>query len=359
MSKKIRDHKLLFRRLFLISYDIAAILMASALALLLRFELDYNAIDDRFIEAVWKYIPINIIVTLIVFYFFKLYSSLWAFAGVSEMQNIVAACILTSVIQMGGMLLLDLRPPRSFYVLYGMVFLFLIMLSRFSYRAIRLVRRKKRLESEGRRTMVIGAGEAGSMIIKEIMTSEHLNLKVACAIDDDPAKIGSYIQGVKVVGDRTKIVQYTESMAIDEIIIAMPAVRKSKIKDIIDICKETGCELKILPGIYQLMNGEVSVSKLRNVEIEDLLGREPVSVNLNQIMGYIEGKLTPIVPATGVVDALDYINPIPQGLVLTGIVVSVSFSALMLALTVRLYRKYRTLNLDKIYEMCRKEDEQE
>ncbi len=299
MSKKIRNHKLLFRRLFLISYDIAAILVASAMALLLRFELDYKAIDDRFIEAVWKYIPINIIVTIIVFYFFKLYSSLWAFAGISEMQNIVAACILTSVIQMGGMLLLDLRPPRSFYFLYGMVFVFLIMLSRFAYRAIRLVRRKKRLATEGRRTMVIGAGEAGSMIIKEIMTSEHLNLKVACAIDDDPAKAGSYIQGVKVVGDRTKIVQYAESMSIDEIIIAMPAVRKSKIKDIIDICKETGCELKILPGMYQLMNGEVSVSKLRNVEIEDLLGREPVAVDLNQIMSYVQDKVVMVTGGGG------------------------------------------------------------
>lgn len=299
MSKKIRNHKLLFRRLFLVSYDIAAILVASAMALLLRFELDYKAIDDRFIEAVWKYIPINIIVTIIVFYFFKLYSSLWAFAGVSEMQNIVAACILTSVIQMGGMLLLDLRPPRSFYFLYGMVFVFLIMLSRFAYRAIRLVRRKKRLATEGRRTMVIGAGEAGSMIIKEIMTSEHLNLKVACAIDDDPTKAGSYIQGVKVVGDRTKIVQYAESMSIDEIIIAMPAVRKSKIKDIIDICKETGCELKILPGMYQLMNGEVSVSKLRNVEIEDLLGREPVAVDLEQIMSYVQDKVVMVTGGGG------------------------------------------------------------
>lgn len=299
MSKKIRNHKLLFRRLFLVSYDIAAILVASAMALLLRFELDYKAIDDRFIEAVWKYVPINIIVTIIVFYFFKLYSSLWAFAGVSEMQNIVAACILTSVIQMGGMLLLDLRPPRSFYFLYGMVFVFLIMLSRFAYRAIRLVRRKKRLATEGRRTMVIGAGEAGSMIIKEIMTSEHLNLKVACAIDDDPTKAGSYIQGVKVVGDRTKIVQYAESMSIDEIIIAMPAVRKSKIKDIIDICKETGCELKILPGMYQLMNGEVSVSKLRNVEIEDLLGREPVAVDLEQIMSYVQDKVVMVTGGGG------------------------------------------------------------
>ena len=291
MKKRASDYKLLLRRVFLICCDIAAILAASAFALLLRFELNYSLIDAKYIEIAWKYFPINIVTTVIIFYFFRLYHSLWAFAGVTEMQNVVAACVLTSFLQMAGMQILGMYPPRSYYFLYGMIFMLLIIASRFMYRFLRMKRRKKRLAEEGIHTMIIGAGEAGNMIIKEIMTSEHLNLKVSCVIDDDPEKVGRYIHGVKVVGDRTKILQYAESMAVDQIIIAMPAVKKSRIKEIIDICKETGCELKILPGMYQFMTGEVSVSKLRKVEIEDLLGRDPVNVDMEQIMGYVKDKV--------------------------------------------------------------------
>ena len=291
MDKKVRDYSLLLRRTFLVTYDIAAVALASMLALLLRFELDWSAIDVRYIEMIWKYFPVNVVTTIVVFYFVRLYHSLWAFAGITEMQNVAAGCIITSVAQFTGMMLMGMNPPRSYYFLYAMVFGILILLSRFTYRFLRMKRRKHRIETEGIRTMVIGAGEAGSLIIKEIMTSEHLSLKVACVIDDNPDKIGSYIQGVRVVGDRSKILQYVESMSIDQIIIAMPAVKKSEIKGIIDICKETECELKILPGVYQFMTGEVSVSKLRSVEIEDLLGRDPVQVDLNQIMGYVRGKV--------------------------------------------------------------------
>ncbi len=291
MDKKSRDYKLLFRRIFLISYDVAAILIASGMALLLRFELDFFAIDLKYLEAVWAYFPINIITTIAIFYLFKLYHSLWAFAGIMEMQNVVAACVVTSFLQLVGLKLLNLHVPRSYYFLYGMIFLMLIMMSRFMYRFLRMLRRKQRLAVEGIRTMVIGAGEAGNMIIKEISTSEHLNLKVACVIDDDPEKRGRYIHGVKVVGDRSQILHYVEAMSIDEIIIAMPAVSKSETKEIIDICKETGCEMRILPGIYQFMTGEVSVSKLRKVEIEDLLGRDTTSVNLEQIMDYVKNKV--------------------------------------------------------------------
>lgn len=291
MSKRIHDYRLILRRTFLVTYDVAAILAAGILALLLRFELDYSAIDVKYLEMIWKYFPINAVTTIAVFYFVRLYHSLWAFAGITEMQNVVAGCIITSIAQFVGMQLMRMTLPRSYYILYAMIFGILILLSRFMYRFIRMARRKHRIETDGIRTMVIGAGEAGSLIIKEIMTSEHLNLKVACVIDDDPDKIGRYIQGVRVVGDRTKILQYVESMSIDEIIIAMPAVKKSRIKAIIDICNETECELKILPGVYQFMTEEVSVSKLRKVEIKDLLGRDPVQLDLNQIMGYVRDKV--------------------------------------------------------------------
>lgn len=290
-KSKIHDNKLLLRRIFLITYDIGAIVIASTLALLLRHDFNYKTVSLDFIDSVWAYLPINIITTLLVFYIFRLYHSLWAFAGVVEMQNVISACMLTSGVQMAGMLLWGLRVPRSFYFLYGIIFLGLILISRFIYRFIRMQKRKLRLTVAGINVMIVGAGEAANMIIKEIVNSKHLQINAKCVIDDDPNKIGSYIHGIKVVGDRNDILKYVDSMQIDEIIIAMPAVKKSVTKEIINICKEAPCELKILPGMYQFVTGEVSVSKLRNVEIEDLLGRDPVQINLKSVMGYVQGKV--------------------------------------------------------------------
>ena len=290
-KSKIHDNKLLLRRIFLITYDIGAIVIASTLALLLRHDFNYKTVSLDFIDSVWAYLPINIITTLLVFYIFRLYHSLWAFAGVVEMQNVISACMLTSGVQMAGMLLWGLRVPRSFYFLYGIIFLGLILISRFIYRFIRMQKRKLRLTVAGVNVMIVGAGEAANMIIKEIVNSKHLQINAKCVIDDDPNKIGSYIHGIKVVGDRNDILKYIDSMQIDEIIIAMPAVKKSVTKEIINICKEAPCELKILPGMYQFVTGEVSVSKLRNVEIEDLLGRDPVQINLKSVMGYVQGKV--------------------------------------------------------------------
>jgi len=290
-KSKIHDNKLLLRRIFLITYDIGAIVVASTLALLLRHDFNYKTVSLDFIDSVWTYLPINIITTLLVFYIFRLYHSLWAFAGVVEMQNVITACMLTSGVQMAGMLLWGLRVPRSFYFLYGIIFLGLILISRFMYRFIRMQKRKLRLTVAGINVMIVGAGEAANMIIKEIVNSKHLQINAKCVIDDDPNKIGSYIHGIKVVGDRNDILKYVDSMQIDEIIIAMPAVKKSVTKEIINICKEAPCELKILPGMYQFVTGEVSVSKLRNVEIEDLLGRDPVQINLKSVMGYVQGKV--------------------------------------------------------------------
>ena len=275
----------------MITYDIGAIVVASTLALLLRHDFNYKTVSLDFIDSVWTYLPINIITTLLVFYIFRLYHSLWAFAGVVEMQNVITACMLTSGVQMAGMLLWGLRVPRSFYFLYGIIFLGLILISRFMYRFIRMQKRKLRLTVAGINVMIVGAGEAANMIIKEIVNSKHLQINAKCVIDDDPNKIGSYIHGIKVVGDRNDILKYVDSMQIDEIIIAMPAVKKSVTKEIINICKEAPCELKILPGMYQFVTGEVSVSKLRNVEIEDLLGRDPVQINLKSVMGYVQGKV--------------------------------------------------------------------
>lgn len=294
MLKNVIDKKLTIRRFFIIIADIIIILISSGMGLLLRFDLEFRNINPIYIESVWNYLPINMVTTFIIFYLFKLYHSLWVFAGVTEMQNVFSACIVSSAIQLIGMEALDYQVPRSFYFLYGGVLLLLTIGSRFAYRLIRIQIHKRRNNSAGTivNVMIIGGGNAANAIIREIKSSDHINqMEVKCIIDDDINKQGKYIHGIKVVGTRKNIKECVTLYNINEIIIAMPSVSKKEIREIVETCKETDCSLKILPGIYQLMNGEVSVSKLRNVEIEDLLGREPVKVDLNSIMGYIKDKV--------------------------------------------------------------------
>jgi FlaA1/EpsC-like NDP-sugar epimerase len=294
MLKNIVDKKLTIRRFFILIADIIIILVSSGMGLLLRFDLEFSKISPNYIESVWSYLPYNMVATFLIFYIFRLYHSLWVFAGVTEMQNVFSACVVASTTQLIGMEVLDYPVPRSYYFLYGGVLLLLTIGSRFAYRLIRIQLRKKRNGGETNTTkvMIIGGGNAANAIIREINSSDHINpMEVKCIIDDDGDKKGKYIQGIKVVGTRSSIKESATLYNIDEIIIAMPSVSKKEIREIVEICKETVCSLKILPGIYQLMNGEVSVSKLRKVEIEDLLGRESVKVDLKSIMGYIKNKV--------------------------------------------------------------------
>ncbi|MDF2588729.1 MAG: polysaccharide biosynthesis protein [Anaerocolumna sp.] len=292
MKIKIINKQLMVRRAFIFVCDIIIILMASAMGLLLRFDLMPQKIEQRFIESIWNYIPINIIVTLIIFYIFKLYHSLWIFAGITELQNVFSACVVSSLMQIFGMRILHFPIPRSYYFLYGGVLLLLTIGSRFAYRFIRISLRKYRKVGEETKVMLIGGGDAANAIIKEINSSEHVhNTVVKCIIDDAPEKQGRYIQGVKVTGNRNNIIECVSHYNIDEIIISMPSVSKKTISEIVEICNETKCELKILPGIYQFMNGEVSITKLRKVEVEDLLGRDTIKVDLDSIMEYVKEKV--------------------------------------------------------------------
>lgn len=292
MVKRMIDRKLMIRRLFLVMCDIVIIMISNAMGLLLRFDLSPSKVEMRFVESVWNYLPINIVLTLIIFYLFRMYHSLWRYAGVIEMQNVFTATVVASIVQYFGLKVFNLHVPRSYYFLYGGVLLLLAIGSRFTYRFVRLVLRKNRNVGTIKNIMIVGAGNAANVLIKEITSSEHIqNMTVKCIIDDDPDKQGSYIQGIKVVGTRHNIIECVNLYHIDEIMIAMPSVSKKTISEIVDICKETSCELKILPGMYQFMNGEVSVSKLRKVEVEDLLGRDSIKVDLDSIMGYVKGKV--------------------------------------------------------------------
>jgi len=292
MARKIIDSKLAIRRFSLILCDMAVIIASSALGLLLRFDLAFSKVDTRFVESLWRYLPINMICTLIIFYILRLYHSIWQFAGIVEMQNVTAACVMSTLMQFAGLQIMGLPVPRSYHFLYGGVLFFLTLGNRFAYRFFRYLKRIVKNSNAVKNVMIIGGGNAANAIIREIRTSDHIhNTDVKCIIDDEPSKQGTYIQGVKVVGTRNDIVETANLYHIDEIIIAMPSVSKKIIREIVEICQQTSCSLKILPGMYQLMNGEVSVSQLRDVEVEDLLGRDSIKVDLESIMVYVKDKV--------------------------------------------------------------------
>ena len=289
---KLKNPKKRIRVSLLLCYDIGAILLAEYCALLIRFEFRPSLIKDVFLDSMLHYSFINILCTLLIFSLFSLYESLWRYASVTELLNTVLACVLSAMVQIVGMYMLQYRMPRSYFVLYLLILLPLMVAGRFSYRFLRIM--KQRIYTDHLEqpiiTMVIGAGDAGTLIIKEMQSSYHLKIKVVCVIDDNPQKKGTRILGLPVVGGRDKISYAVKKYRIQEIIIAIPTIAPKDKKELLESCKETGCKLRILPGMYQLINEEVSISKLREVEIEDLLGREPVHVDIDSVLNYVQEK---------------------------------------------------------------------
>lgn len=291
MKQFVYDKKLYIRRLFLIVLDIILINIAAFSAIFVRFELKLGQIPTDYSDAVLSYAIVNTVTTIIFFALFRLYNSLWKYAGIDELVNIVFASTIAGVLQVIGMhFIFQIHIPRSYYPLSTLFTMLLVSVSRFSYRYARNLSRRYQ-DTSNRRIMIIGAGEAASAIIREINLSAYVRGTVICAIDDNRDKFGSYIQGIKVVGDRTKIIEEAEKHEITDIFITIPSASRKTIKELIELCKETGCTLKILPGMYQLINEEVSVTRLRNVEIEDLLGRDPVKIDIAGIMNYVSGKV--------------------------------------------------------------------
>ena len=288
--------KLLIRRVYLVCYDMAAVAISSYLALLLRFDLQPNLIPAQYLSVLWAVIWMSMLGTILIFTIFRLYSSLWTYAGTTEMMYVVSACVVDAVLNM-VVILLNHREqacplPRSYYMLYGVFLLAFTVCGRYSFRGLRAIRGRLRGDRSVRKNvMLIGAGSAGSALIKEIINSRQVNKNLVGVIDDDPGKQGTFIHGIRVIGTREDIIRRAEELEVDEIMIALPSASAKELKEIVDICKETRCELKRLPGIYQLVNGEVSISKLKEVDVNDLLGREPISVDLDSIMGYVSGKV--------------------------------------------------------------------
>lgn len=279
------------RMFFLGIVDVVTILLNSYLALLIRHEGHHEWILPEYLMSIEHYAWVNVITTIIIFIVLNLYRSVWTYAGVHEAVLIVAACILSTTFQALGFLLLNLQVPRSYYIIYFFLMVMTTIFTRFSYRFLRALQRSvSKTESHPINTMVVGAGEAGSMIVHEIKTSRHLNRNLVCIIDDNPSKKGKYLQGVRIVGDRNEIISSAEKYEVEEIILAIPSASPKTTKEILQICNQTNCKLKILPGMYQLITEEVSVSKLKEVSIEDLLGRDSIHIDLDSVAGYVTGK---------------------------------------------------------------------
>ena len=274
----------------LMAADVLALCLASFLGLFVRFDLNISKIPPEYARAALEFLPYYILASLVIFFLARMYSTMWSVAGVREALHVVAACGLASLVQIAGMVLLQLSVPRSFFLVSFAALCAEELGIRLSYRVV-ISLFGNHSKKAAKRIMIVGAGTSGSVILKEMTTSSLVNGCVVCFVDDDKNKAGKFLNGVPVAGNRNDIPRLAEEYKIDEIYIAIPSASAKERKAIIEICRETGCQVKILPGIYQLINGEVSIAKLRNVEIEDLLGRDPIRVNLDEIMGYVSGKV--------------------------------------------------------------------
>ena len=280
------------RIVLLVILDLLIITVSGFLALYIRFDFSFGKMDMQYVDAELRYLPINLAITIIIFILFKLYRSVWRFASTTEFLNVIGACSGSILSQIVILAFLKIRMPVSYYLMKYVILILGIGSLRFAYRILRMFQEKRvGLRSDARKnTMVIGAGEAGAMIIKEFQNSRYLDSKVCCVIDDNAAKHGKYLRGVKIMGGREEIRFLAHELHVDVIVVALPSAPQSEVREILQICQETGCELKVLPGLYQMINGEVSVSRLRKVEIEDLLGREPIKLQVESVMGYVAGK---------------------------------------------------------------------
>lgn len=286
--------------MFLASLDIISVILAAFISIYLRF--DSNKIPANYLSLLISYMPLTVVIYLISFYLFKLYGRIWRYASATELIAIVMANIAASTAWYFISLYIGAVLPRSLYVFTGLLLIFFIGGSRLSLRFYSYVMNKpkyRQIQRKKNKVLIIGAGDAGAMLLREIERYHIANRQVVGFIDDDKNKTGKILLGVKVLGTRNELVKIASEKGIDEIIIAMPSVKGKEIKAIISICKETNCKLTILPGLYEIIEGKVSISQLRPVDIEDLLGRDPVKLDTTAVKEYLAGKIVLITGAGG------------------------------------------------------------
>lgn len=284
--------QLLVRRFFLFLTDTFLLNACVYLSLIMRFDVGIVSIEPQYISNYVENVLPYTIMSLLIFWLFRLYHSLWQYASIAEVYRIAEACIIVELVHFLSNKIMGNMLPRSCYFNAAIYLIIAICASRFMYRMIRTVLNKYRNIKTSNNVMIIGAGEATNVIMREIQNSSYLaNSNIACIIDDDRRKVGKYIRGVKVIGTRDKIKEAAKLYDIDEIIFAIPSASNEVKRDILNICKETDCTLKILPGVYQMVDGEINVNSIRNVDVLDLLGRDPIEVDIESIMGYVKDKV--------------------------------------------------------------------
>lgn len=286
--------------MFLASLDIISVILAAFISIYLRF--DSDKIPANYLSLLISYMPLTVVIYLISFYLFKLYGRIWRYASATELIAIVMANIAASTAWYFISLYIGAVLPRSLYVFTGLLLIFFIGGSRLSLRFYSYVMNKpkyRQIQRKKNKVLIIGAGDAGAMLLREIERYHIANRQVVGFIDDDKNKTGKILLGVKILGTRNELVKIAAEKGIDEIIIAMPSVKGKEIKAIINICKETNCKLTILPGLYEIIEGKVSISQLRPVDIEDLLGRDPVKLDTTTVKKYLAGKIVLITGAGG------------------------------------------------------------
>lgn len=284
-------------RLLLMVYDFAAVIVSFGIALWLRFDCKVTSVEPQYLTTYTKTIIIYALFCLVVFWFLRLYKSIWRFASYSELLRVILATVVTGVIYTGSLLVFNLHMPVSYYVI-GITVQFIATLGiRFFYRFVLLLRGRTNNEVQKKNVMIIGAGSVGQMLFRDIKHAKETNETVACFIDDNPNKWDRYIDDVPVFGSRDHILEAVDKFNIEKIYVAVPSANPQDKRDILRVCNETSCELMNLPGMYQLYTGQVSVSKMKKVQIEDLLGRDPIKPNMDEVFAYVRNK---VVLITGV-----------------------------------------------------------
>ena len=284
-------------RLLLMVYDFIAVIVSFGIALWLRFDCKVTSVEPQYLTTYTKTIIIYALFCLVVFWFLRLYKSIWRFASYSELMRVILATVVTGVIYTGSLLIFNLHMPVSYYVI-GITVQFIATLGiRFFYRFVLLLRGRTNNEVQKKNVMIVGAGSAGQMLFRDIKHAKETNETVACFIDDNPNKWNRYIDDVPVFGSRDHILEAVDKFNIEKIYVAVPSANPQDKRDILRVCNETSCELMNLPGMYQLYTGQVSVSKMKKVQIEDLLGRDPIKPNMDEVFAYVRNK---VVLITGV-----------------------------------------------------------
>ena len=294
----MKDMQKTIRQMILIVIDAISVILALYGSLVLRFN---GLIEKQYLHHANALVIIVVALSLIIFSLNRLYHSLWQFASVIELKNILIATLLSSFVNIALFEVTGNKLPRSCYIIYFLLLTMFVGGSRFSYRLIRLIKKdfptKEKRELE--KVMIVGAGEAGEKIYREIYTSQNIYKEVVCFIDDDKTKIGRRIHDVLIYGGRHAIQEACDKYKIDEILVAMPSIDQKEMAEILNICKDTKCKIKKLPGIYQMVNGDVHLSDFKEVEVQDLLGRDPIEVNLSEIMDYVTNQVVMVTGGGG------------------------------------------------------------